>query len=126
MFGGLGSSLAARELRGQRQHGIRSVEHIDMGDDANTKLSYKHREKEGDKKSKKRRKHDDDGRKHKHRRKGSDSKLQIVDDDVNEDNMWVEKNIDMDGERVSSTPDVLLLLLHAARYSQPPFPLERV
>lgn len=29
------------------------------------------------------------------------NKLHITDDDPNDEDMWVEKNIDMDGERVS-------------------------
>ncbi|KAF9464145.1 CwfJ C-terminus 1-domain-containing protein-like protein [Collybia nuda] len=74
-----------------------------MGDDTVTEGSTKHWERDVEKKSKKRRKHDDTGRKHKHRKKGSDSNLRIVDDDVNDDDMWVEKNIDMDGERVLAT-----------------------
>ncbi|KAF8237164.1 hypothetical protein L208DRAFT_1421678 [Tricholoma matsutake] len=60
-------------------------------------------EKDSERKSGKRRKHKDDGGKYKHRRKGSNSKLQIVDDDPNDDDMWVEKNIDMDGEKVLAT-----------------------
>ncbi|RDB18086.1 CWF19-like protein 2 [Hypsizygus marmoreus] len=53
---------------------------------------------------KKRRKHEDEGRKRKHRKKGtSDGSVQIVDDDPNDDDMWVEKNIDMEGERVLAT-----------------------
>lgn len=97
-----------------------------MNDDATIERLSKHREKEGERKSKKRRKHDDEGRKHKHRRKGSDSGLRVVDDDVNDDDMWVEKNIDMDGDRVSFTPDILLFLLRATRYSQLPFRLVKV
>lgn len=97
-----------------------------MKDNTTTELSSKHRENEGERKSKKRRKHDDEGRKHKHRRKGSGSGLRVVDDDVNDDDMWVEKNIDMDGERVSFTPDILLFLLRATRYSQLPFRLGKV
>ena len=38
-------------------------------------------------------------RKHDKKKKG----VKIVDDDVNEGDMWVEKNIDMDGERVLAT-----------------------
>lgn len=65
------------------------------------------RNKDTERKHKKRRKHEDDhegsGRQHKHRRKEKGDKavhLSIVDDDVNDDDMWVEKNIDMEGERV--------------------------
>jgi hypothetical protein len=37
---------------------------------------------------------------HKKKRK-DESKTRIVDDDPNDEDLWVEKNIDMDGERVS-------------------------
>jgi hypothetical protein len=60
-----------------------------------------------DRKHKKRRARDDEyeskERKHKQRRKGKDSdegRLAVVDDDINDEDMWVEKNIDMEGERV--------------------------
>ena len=68
------------------------------------------KETDSERKSKKRRKHGDDGRKDKRRRKGSGSKLQIVDDDPNDDDMWVEKNIDLDGERVSLALGIHLFL----------------
>ena len=67
----------------------------------------KHREK-ADRKHKKRRKHDDNDdnddtdrhRKHKHRKRDRDeSKVNIVDEGA-EEKLWVEKDIDMDGERV--------------------------
>ncbi|KAG5641548.1 hypothetical protein DXG03_004794 [Asterophora parasitica] len=80
-----------------------------MADAAASKSSSRRdysREKGSEKKRKKRRKHDDDGRKHKHRKKDkseSSSHVQIVDDDPNDDDMWVEKNIDMDGEKVLAT-----------------------
>jgi hypothetical protein len=84
-----------------------------MVDTVATKHSSKlerSKDKDSERKTKKRRKHEDDGRKHKHRRKGSDSILQIVDDDPNDDDMWVEKNIDMDGERVSFILGMCLFL----------------
>lgn len=62
--------------------------------------STKHKrsnEKDGERKTKKRHKHDHSSR---NKRRRDDEKLQIVDDDPNDDEMWVEKNIDMDGERV--------------------------
>ena len=44
--------------------------------------------------------------KHKHHSKKSSKKnedhLHVVDDDVNDEDMWVEKNVDMDGEKVLS------------------------
>ncbi|KAF7297774.1 Complexed with Cdc5 protein cwf19 [Mycena kentingensis (nom. inval.)] len=63
--------------------------------------SSKHKRSKHDpeRKSKKRSKHDDDGgRKHK-----KSKKLRIVDDDPDDEDMWVEKNIDMDGERPLAT-----------------------
>lgn len=62
------------------------------------------REKDAERTSKKRHKKDEDSRTSK-KRKGkvrSDAKLRITDDDLNEEDMWVEKNIDMDGTRVSA------------------------
>ena len=71
----------------------------------NASKHEKHRDKDTDRKHKKRRKHDDDDdsdrhRKHKHRKRDKDeSKVNIV-DDGDEEKLWVEKDIDMDGERV--------------------------
>jgi len=83
-----------------------------MVDTVKTKHSKLERPQDRDsgRKRKKRDKHDDGGRKHKHRRKGSESKVQIVDDDPNDDDIWVEKNIDMDGERVSPILGMCLFL----------------
>ena len=66
----------------------------------------KHSDKDPDRKHQKRRKHDDNDdasrhRKHKHRKRDKDgSKVNIV-DDGDEEKLWIEKDIDMDGERVS-------------------------
>ena len=66
----------------------------------------KHRDSDTDRKHKKRRKHDDNDdvdryRKHKHRKRDKDEgKVNIV-DDGDDENLWVEKDMDMDGERVS-------------------------
>lgn len=41
--------------------------------------------------------------KHTHSKKKSTKKedrVNVVDDDANEEDMWVEKNVDMDGEKV--------------------------
>lgn len=72
-----------------------------MGEDSK-KSKHKHsRDTDGERTSKKRHKHDEDGsRKHKKKRKHEDKGTRIVDDDPDEEDMWVEKNIDMDGERV--------------------------
>ena len=59
--------------------------------------------RESDRKHKKRRKCDNDyegGWKHKHREKDEENHLAIVDNDKNDDDMWVEKNIDMEGKQV--------------------------
>jgi hypothetical protein len=48
------------------------------------------------KSSKKRSKHDEDGRERKRRQKAD--KLQVLDDE--DEDMWVEKNIDMEGTKV--------------------------
>ena len=64
-------------------------------------------------KSKHKRSHDKDRgsssrkrAKHKHHSKKSSKKsedhLHVVDDDVDDEDMWVEKNVDMDGEKVLS------------------------
>ncbi len=82
--------------------------------DSKEKEKHRSRDKD-DRKHKKRRKHEDDleddtGRKHKHRKKDKgtkEEKLEIVDDDVSDDGMWVEKNIDMDGERVRDLSSVM-------------------
>lgn len=87
-----------------------------MGEESSSKHSKGSRshEKDPDRKSKKKRKHDDDGgKKHKHKKvkEASSSKLTVVDDDPDDEDMWVEKNIDMDGERVSP------MSLHASLFS---------
>ncbi|KAG6819995.1 hypothetical protein H0H93_006698 [Arthromyces matolae] len=78
-----------------------------MADSVKSKHPSRHdrsRERDTDRKSKKRRKHDDNTREHKHRKKEkTDRNLRIVDDDPDDDDMWVEKNIDMEGEKVLTT-----------------------
>ncbi|GLB38508.1 putative protein similar to CwfJ C-terminus 2 [Lyophyllum shimeji] len=75
-----------------------------MADSASTKFSSRRdrsRERDPERKHKKRKNHNDEGRKHKHRKKDkSDDHVEVVDDDPNDDDMWIEKNIDLDGERV--------------------------
>ncbi|KAK7056976.1 Pre-mRNA-splicing factor cwf19 [Paramarasmius palmivorus] len=69
---------------------------------------HKRKDKDSERSSKKRSKHDDSSSRHKKKSKSkrsedSESHLKIVDDDFNEEDMWVEKNIDMDGERPLAT-----------------------
>ncbi|KAJ7288487.1 CwfJ C-terminus 1-domain-containing protein-like protein [Mycena rebaudengoi] len=58
------------------------------------------RNSESDRKSKKRSKHEEDESPKKHKKS---KKLRIVDDDPSDEELWVEKNIDMDGERPLAT-----------------------
>ena len=84
-----------------------------MGKGETIKSSHHSREKDSERKHKKRRKDDDNdegSRKTKHRKKDSGRKLKIVDDDPDDEDMWVEKNIDMDGERVCQFRTSSLLL----------------
>lgn len=91
-----------------------------MGDDKERKASKHKRshEKDPERKSKKRHKHGDEGGSSSKKRSKRDrsDKLHITDDDPNDEDMWVEKNIDMDGERVSIlivTLICILLIMHS-------------
>jgi len=69
--------------------------------------SLKDKDKDRKHKSKKRDRHDaDDKRKHK-KRKEKDAVVRVVDDDLDGDDMWVEKNIDMDGKKASKSSSCL-------------------
>jgi hypothetical protein len=68
--------------------------------------SLKDKDKDRKHKLKKRDRHDtDDKRKHK-KRKEKDAVVRVVDDDIDGDDMWVEKNVDMDGDgkKASKSP----------------------
>ncbi|KAF7365385.1 Complexed with Cdc5 protein cwf19 [Mycena venus] len=58
------------------------------------------RKEDPDRKGKKRSKNSDEDGSRKHKKS---KKLKIVDDDPDDDDLWVEKNIDMDGERPLAT-----------------------
>ncbi|EEB98075.1 hypothetical protein MPER_02481, partial [Moniliophthora perniciosa FA553] len=69
---------------------------------------HKRKDRDSERSSKKRSKHDESSSRHKKKSKSkrdedSSSHLKIVDDDFDEEDMWVEKNIDMDGERPLAT-----------------------
>ena len=68
------------------------------GDD--TKRSSKHKHKHDKDEHKSKRKHKSEKESSRKRSRKDEEHLRIVDDDVADDDMWVEKNIDMDGERV--------------------------
>lgn len=71
------------------------------GDDATRSSKHKHRHDKDDRghKSKRRHKSEKDESSRKRSRKDGGDHLHIVDEDPDDD-MWIEKNIDMDGERV--------------------------
>ncbi|KAJ7645525.1 CwfJ C-terminus 1-domain-containing protein-like protein [Mycena polygramma] len=82
------------------------------------------RQEDPDRKGKKRSKHADEDSSRKHKKS---KKLKIVDDDPNDDELWVEKNIDMDGERPIATtiPTAESLKLTSSalpKDSDPPLP----
>lgn len=74
-------------------------------------LKDKHKERKH--KSKKREHHgeSDDRRKHK-KRKEKGAVVRVVDDDLDGQDMWVEKNIDMDGEKASKVYVFEMALSH--------------
>ncbi|KAH9480566.1 Pre-mRNA-splicing factor cwf19 [Psilocybe cubensis] len=97
---------------------VSSKEHItkhnSKDDKRDKREKHKKHKDDSDRKHKKRRKHEDDGeedgghRRHKHhkrdrenkRGRSGESKMEIVDDNPSDDNLWVEKDIDMGGERI--------------------------
>ncbi|KAI0770353.1 CwfJ C-terminus 1-domain-containing protein-like protein [Fomes fomentarius] len=102
------------------------------GDDSKRPSKHKHRHRDKDEreyKSKRKHKHDkESGSSRKRSRKddGGD-KLHIVDDDLNDEDMWVEKNIDMEGEvplaaGIPSAADLNLTTRAEERPGDPPLP----
>ncbi|EIM85864.1 uncharacterized protein STEHIDRAFT_147469 [Stereum hirsutum FP-91666 SS1] len=93
-----------------------------------SRVKHKHSSKhkhDHDRKGKKRHR-GDDGPSEKHKKRKED-KLKVVDDDPDDEDMWVEKNIDMDGERPLATdiPTADSLNLSSRAYSEkddPPIP----
>lgn len=72
-----------------------------MGDDTKRSKHKHSHDHDTERHSKRRHKHDDDSRRHKKKRKhGEDKGTKILDEGPGDEDMWVEKNIDMDGERV--------------------------
>lgn len=76
---------------------------------------HKRSRDKGDREHKKKRhRSDKDTSKHKSK---TEHKTRIVDDDVDDEDMWMEKNIDMDGEKVRGrTPIVEHWLMHPIAY----------
>jgi hypothetical protein len=69
--------------------------------------NLKDKDKDRKHKSKKRDRHDaDDKRKHK-KRKEKEAVVRVVDDDLDGDDMWVEKNVDIDEKKVSRSLSLL-------------------
>jgi hypothetical protein len=68
-----------------------------MGHDS----KFKHKRSGDTDRPKKRHNHGDYEKGHNRKKKRKDEgSLRVVDDDVDDENMWVEKNIDMDGTKV--------------------------
>jgi hypothetical protein len=82
-------------------------------------LKDKHKERKH--RSKKREHHgeSDDSRKHK-KRKDKEALVRVVDDDLEGQDMWVEKNIDMDGEEVrkSTSLECFSLMVYRSKLQQ--------
>ncbi|KAI0632175.1 CwfJ C-terminus 1-domain-containing protein-like protein [Trametes polyzona] len=103
-----------------------------MGDDdARHASKHKHRhDKDSDREHKSKRRHHDKSDKESSRkrsRKDDSDRLHIVDDDPNDDDMWVEKNIDMEGEvplatDIPSAKDLQLTSRADERPGDPPLP----
>ena len=72
---------------------------MDVDTSSHTSKHKRSREK-GDREHKKKRHRSDKDSSSKHKHHKS---TRIVDDDVNDEDMWEEKNIDMEGERVSAS-----------------------
>ncbi|KAI1789572.1 CwfJ C-terminus 1-domain-containing protein-like protein [Ganoderma leucocontextum] len=92
-------------------------------DESKRSSKHKHRHDKDDREHKSKRKHKSDkessGRKRS--RKETGDHLHVLDDDVNDEDMWVEKNIDMDGEVPLATdiPSPEDLKLKTRAYSLP-------
>lgn len=84
------------------------------------------RDKDGERSSRKKHRSSHGDSSKKHRRSTHDS-VHITDDDPNDDDLWVEKNIDIDGERVR-----MALISYSTRsrqvtsFSQRTYRLQRV
>ncbi|KAK0244204.1 CwfJ C-terminus 1-domain-containing protein-like protein [Armillaria nabsnona] len=75
-----------------------------MGDDTKRSKHKHSHDHDTERHSKRRHKHDDDSRRHKKKRKhGEEKGTKILDEGPGDEDMWVEKNIDMDGERPLAT-----------------------
>ena len=87
------------------------------GDDSKRSSKHKHRLDKDDREHKSKRKHksEEGSSSRKRSRKDDGEHLHIVDEDVNDEDMWVEKNIDMEGEVVRTPSCVVLFagLTHA-------------
>ncbi|KAI0826861.1 CwfJ C-terminus 1-domain-containing protein-like protein [Trametes gibbosa] len=102
-----------------------------MGDDTKRASKHKHRHDKDDREHKSKRRHHDksqkEGGSRKRSRKDEGGHLKIVDDDANDEDMWVEKNIDMDGEvvlaaNIPSGRDMKLTSRAEERPGDPPLP----
>lgn len=91
-----------KEKHKHRSSSKKHKEHKDRGsDDEGRHRKHKHHKKDKEKHSKK-----DKGKAKSKAEESSPHGMQIVDDDPDERAMWAEKDITMDGERVSVIPSI--------------------
>jgi len=75
-----------------------SLQTMDVTSSSKSKHKRSH-DKDRDSSSRKRAKHKHHGKKSS---KKNEDHLHVVDDDVDDEDLWIEKNVDMDGEKVLS------------------------
>ncbi|KAI0712218.1 CwfJ C-terminus 1-domain-containing protein-like protein [Earliella scabrosa] len=97
------------------------------GDDTKRSSKHKHKHDKDEREHKSKRKHKSEKESSRKRSRKDEEHLRIVDDDVADDDMWVEKNIDMDGERplaadIPSAADLELKTRAEERPGDPPLP----
>ncbi|KAI0057848.1 hypothetical protein BV25DRAFT_1841423 [Artomyces pyxidatus] len=85
------------------------------------KKHHSHKDDDPDHSSKKRHRHADADEKRKHKKRKDKSEVKVLDDDPNDEDAWVEKNIDMDGEKPLATdiPTAESLTLTSRAFSRP-------
>ncbi|TBU47785.1 CwfJ C-terminus 1-domain-containing protein-like protein [Dichomitus squalens] len=99
------------------------------GDDSKRSSKHKHRHDKGDREHKSKRKHkaQEGSSSRKRSRQDNGEHFHIVDEDANDEDMWVEKNIDMEGEvplatDIPSAEDLSLKTRAEVHPDDPPLP----
>lgn len=92
--------IARIALRVGRDSETLQLAMTDVKHHRSSKHKKRHREDDHESKSKKHSRHDKDRESKKKNKSEKSKKVRVIDDDADED-VWIEKNIDMDGENVS-------------------------